>query len=126
MTTRIVRRGACGRLAITLAAPVMMATPAPSSTAPVPGSQLSRWPPTTSTSCGVSRPTISPEMFQAWALGLKLEAMSRRMRIGFPRAAMWSRSSASTVDKAAAGMPAGAAPPVCGSRVSSVESDRVR
>ena len=125
MTTRIVRRG-LPAWATSLAAAVVMPMPEASSMAPVPGSQLSRWPPRTITSSGASLPRISPEMFQAGAAGLADEAMSSFTRTGLPRSARRSSSSASGGDSAAAGMPAAAPPPVWGSRVSSVEIDRIR
>ena len=80
----------------------------------------------TITSSGFSLPRISPEMFQAWALGLLDDCMSSFTSTGLPRAASFSSSSASGVDSAAAGMPPGAPPPVCGRRVSSVEIERIR
>lgn len=111
MTTRMVRRGRPG-WAASLAAAVVMAIPAASSMAPVPGSQLSRWPPTTITSSGLSLPRISPEIFQAGAAGVLLEAISSFTFTGLPRAASRSSSSASGGDRAAAGMPPAAPPPV--------------
>ena len=81
----MVRLGRCGRSPISLAAAVVMATPAPSSMAPSAGSQLSRWPPMTMTSSGFSRPLISPTMFQAGAWAMTVEARFSFTFTGLPR-----------------------------------------
>ena len=58
--TRMVRAGCFGSFAIMAPAAIEMPMPAPSSIAPVPRSQESRWPPITTTSSGFELPRTSP------------------------------------------------------------------
>ncbi len=127
MTTRMVRRGRSGRPAIRCATATVMATPAPSSIAPSPGSHESRWPPIITTWSGRSRPGISPTTFQAGAFGVEVDARVSRTRTGFPAATSRSSSSASGTPSAAAGIfGSRSIAPVCGSRLSEVASERIR
>ena len=82
----------------------------------------------TMTSSGFSEPLISPEMFQATAFGLTVEASFSLMRSG-PFLARRSSCSASGTPRAADGTVETPSPkavtPVCGTVESEVEIERI-
>ena len=83
--------------------PTAIAMPAPSSIEPVPGSQEFEVAADLDDLVGVLGPR-DLAFDGPGGGGLMVEASLRRMRIGWPRAARWSISSASTVESAAAGI----------------------
>jgi hypothetical protein len=108
---------------------MVMAMPDASSIAPVPGSQLSRWPPITITPAFGSLPAMSPETVQA-VVSTTYDA-SDRCTVTGPRDAMCSIRSASGTPSAAAGTiltpgPGKLMAPVCGLRLVEVEMERTR
>ena len=77
-TTRTVRRGRRFSFFISRSASHVTMHPPPSSVEPVPTSQESKWPPTTTTSSGRSRPRISPTTLAESASGRNFASIFRR------------------------------------------------
>jgi hypothetical protein len=117
--------------ATAFAAAATIPQPAPSSKAPVPAHQLSRWQASSTGGSLGSRPTISPT-----TLPLSVRPSERGLSssvsvngLAPARAIMRARLSASGLESAAAGVgatPAGkVVPPVCGVRSFSVPIERI-
>ena len=104
--------------------------PPPSSIAPCPTSHESMWPPSTTTSSGFSRPTISAITLRDGASGSLRAPMRRVSTTGSPRS--WNRCSimASSTLSAAAGILAVVESyrvwPVWGLRIEFDATDRMR
>ena len=111
------------------AADMVMPTPAASSTAPVPRSQESRWPPISTISSGRLAPVISPITFCEVYSPSQPQSSARRRRTG-PRAsrrASWSASgTASAADGTGSRPSSKRVMPVCGLRCESVPAERIR
>ena len=117
-----------GTGAIDDASGVAIATPDASSMAPVPRSQLSRWPPTSTGGRLGSRPGTSAMTLPDWPSGWRWLTRVRRRLIGCARLRMRASCSASGMLMAPAGIGCAPSPnvctPACGLRWWSVPAER--